>query len=69
MDWKAFVRQWRPVNLTKLGIPHRTVYDWKAGTNEPPKGWQQDSAKYWIEGKAGDKISAPKEAEPKTQKK
>ena len=53
MTWKDFVKRWRPVNLTRLGIPNRTVYDWRAGTNEPPKGWQREAAEFWIEAKAG----------------
>lgn len=58
MIWKDFIKQWRPVSLTRIGIPHRTVYDWKAGTKEPPAGWQRDAAEYWIEAKAGEKISS-----------
>ena len=52
MTWKQFVQRWRPVNLTRLGIPHRTVYDWRAGTNEP-KGWAREAAEFWISAKAG----------------
>lgn len=65
MTWKQFVSQWRPVNLTRLGIPHRTVYDWKAGSSEPPKGWQRDAAEFWIEAKAGDKKSPGSTRKPK----
>lgn len=54
MIWKDFVARWRPVNLTRLGIPHRTVYEWRAGTKEP-KGWQRDAAEFWINAKAGEK--------------
>ena len=53
MLWKEFVKRWRAVNLTRLGIPHRTVYDWRAGTTEPPKGWQREAAALFIETKAG----------------
>lgn len=52
MKWKAFVQRWRPVALTRLGIPNRTVYDWRAGTKEPV-GWQRDAAEFWIAAKAG----------------
>lgn len=52
MTWKAFVKRWRPVVLTRLGVPHRTVYEWHAGAKEP-KGWQREAAEFWIEAKAG----------------
>lgn len=59
MKWKQFVKRWRAVNLTRLGIPHRTVYDWRAGTNEP-QGWHKEAAAFWIEAKAGE----PEKKEP-----
>ena len=52
MTWKQFVKRWRPVNLTRLGIPNRTVYEWHAGTKEP-HGWQREAAEFWIAAKAG----------------
>ena len=51
MKWKDFVLRWRPVDLTRLGIPNRTVYEWRAGTKEP-KGWKRDAVEFWIEAKA-----------------
>lgn len=60
MTWKKFVSRWRPVTLTRLGIPNRTVYDWRAGTNEPPEGWQRDAAEFWIAAKAGEPEKKPK---------
>lgn len=62
MDWKDFVKRWRPVVLTRLGIPHRTVYDWRAGTNAPPEGWQREAAEFWIQTMASEE-PAP-EAKP-----
>lgn len=58
MTWKDFVARWRPVNLTRLGIPHRTVYEWRAGTKEP-KGWQREAAEMFIETKAGEEVKPP----------
>ena len=54
MTWKAFVSRWRPVILTRLGIPARTVYAWRDGSKEPPEGWQREAAEFWIEAKAGE---------------
>jgi hypothetical protein len=51
MIWKDFVQRWRPVDLTRLGIPNRTVYDWRAG-NKEPKGWKRAAVEFWIEAKA-----------------
>jgi hypothetical protein len=64
MTWKAFVERWRPVVLTRLGIPARTVYDWRSGTKEP-QGWQREAAEFWIKAKAGEpeKRSARKNGE------
>lgn len=58
MTWKQFVKQWRPVDLTRLNIPNRTVYEWHAGTKEP-KGWQRDAAEFWIKAKAGKPGESP----------
>jgi hypothetical protein len=63
-----FVKRWRPVNLIRLGIPHRTVYDWRAGTNEPPKGWQREAAELLIRSKAGPPESPETKAKGKSGK-
>ena len=55
MTWKQFVSRWRPVDLTRLGVPNRTVYQWRAGTSEPPKGWQRDAAEFFIAAKLSEK--------------
>jgi hypothetical protein len=55
MTWKQFVCRWRPVDLTRIGIPHRTVYDWRTGGMEP-KGWKREAVEFWIEAKAGEPI-------------
>ena len=60
MTWKDFVSRWRPVVLTRLGIPARTVYAWRDGSKEPPEGWQRDAAEFWIEAKAGEPEKKPK---------
>jgi len=52
MTWAEFVKQWRAVVLTRLGIPHRTVYDWRAGKNEP-RDWHRQAAEFWISAMAG----------------
>ena len=58
MTWKQFVARWRPVNLTRLGIPPSTVFAWRDGKKEP-KGWHRDAAAFWIEAKAGEKLPMP----------
>lgn len=67
MTWKQFVQRWRPVNLTRLGIPHRTVYEWHAGTKEP-KGWQRAAAEFWISAKAGPPEEKAPRADGKPEK-
>ena len=65
MIWKDFVSRWRPVVLTRMGIPARTVYAWRDGSKEPPKGWQRDAAEFWIENKAGEPEKKAKGGKPK----
>jgi hypothetical protein len=67
MTWKAFVQRWRPVVLTRLGIPNRTVYDWRSGTKEPV-GWQREAAEFWIESKAGIPQDEAKQSVRKAEK-
>lgn len=50
MTWKDFVNQWRPVELTRLGIPYRTVFAWREGTSEP-KGYQREAVEFWLRAK------------------
>ena len=60
MSWEDFVKQWRPVDLTRLGIPNRTVYDWRAGKKEP-KGWKRLAAEFWIKSLAGEQSGKAEE--------
>ena len=60
MTWKEFVRQWRPVNLTKLEIKPSTVFAWRDGS-KAPKGWQRNAAELYITTKAGEKEKPPEE--------
>lgn len=58
MSWSEFIMQWRAKVLIDLGIPKRTVYDWRAGTKEP-KDWHRTAAEHWIAAAAGEKEPAP----------
>jgi hypothetical protein len=58
MTWKEFVKQWKPSRLIEMKVPESTVFAWHAGTKEP-KGWQREAAAFWIDAKAGEKLSSP----------
>ena len=61
MTWKQFVRQWRPVNLTRLKVPGSTVFAWRDGSKEP-KDYHRDALEFWIEAKAGEKTEPENDA-------
>lgn len=61
MKWKRFVRQWRQVDLVKLGVPVSTVAEWRSGAKEP-KGWQRKAAELWISSVAGNPTAEKRRA-------
>lgn len=67
MTWKDFVKRWRMVDITRLGVPNSTVAEWRAGKKEP-KGWQRDAAELFIETKAGPPDGAEKPVDGKQAK-
>lgn len=52
MTWQDFVRRWRMVDITRLGVPSSTVAEWRAGKKQPT-GWQREAAALFIETKLG----------------
>ena len=65
MTWQDFVKRWRMVKITRLGVPNSTVAEWRAGKKEP-KGWQRDAAEFWISAKAGpvEETAKPDDGKP-----
>jgi hypothetical protein len=57
--WKDFVKRWRMVDITRLGVPNSTVAEWRAGKKEPKK-YHRDALEFWIDAKAGKKVEVPR---------
>jgi hypothetical protein len=58
MSWQEFVKRFRMVDITRLGVPNSTVAEWRSGKKEP-RGWAREAAEFWISAKAGETENPP----------